>query len=343
MPAERGLCVATAVSKSCWDACNMAHPVESYATGGTADMIAGVALMVKQIRTGMRFGSCPGATFTPTCNPGERCTPPGLTWGRGMCLTVTGKGNQCLDMCDDQIPLTTFHDTPGKQAGTVSMVQLVRAGRDPAGLTTCPMRSIWLWLWIPLFLCFVIGLCAGVYYLFNLSKSRGKRGNKAFREQDPAYAEDEAPLMDYQQVGPEDMDMRMAPPQTMDQMDPMPVIDDYPQDNPVTMPLGGQFAAAPSLSQPTPEYNIFNPQLGSATTSAPQAVAAPMGTYYPGMAVPTVSTYAAPATLASPMTFPPQAGSMSVSGYQGSMLQSRPAYGAYGSYGPVTTPSMRIG
>jgi len=349
----RGLCVTSAGQNWCWDACNLNHTLTSFSQTNTA----GIALMVKQLRTGMRFGSCPGATFTPTCNPGERCTPPGLTWGRGMCITISGKGNQCLDMCNFKLPLDTFKATPGKQAGTVQIVEMVRAGRDPAGLTTCPMASVWIWLWIPLVLCCAIGLCAVAYYLFNYYKKINRRGGSSkYREPEEPYVEDQAPYADYQQVAPQDQDFEMAPPQTMDQMDqtmdPMPVVDDY-QGPPAAEPFLEEQAQALGTVQP----NIFDQPPNLMAGLAPQTVLQPMGTMYPGAQ----PTYAAPMMAYQQPGFPqaayPQAASMSLAG--SAMQQPRPVYttsmtnpmttglpaqyGAYGAYGNPATTSMRIG
>merc|ERR1719316_2667459 len=127
-----------------------------------------------------------------------------------------GTGNVCLDMCNTDIPLDTFHDTPGKVAGTVSLVEMVRAGQDPAGLTQCPMASVWLWLWIPLLLCVLIGICAAAYWMFNFYTGRLKKfKNKGYREPEQPLVEDDAPYADYQQVAPQDGQdleaMQMAP------------------------------------------------------------------------------------------------------------------------------------
>ena len=83
--------------------------------------------MVKQFRTGQRGqNSCPGAKLTTTCNPGERCTPPGLTWGRGMCtspiLWLDILSNPKLDISIsisswDRCLLSTAARPAGRQAG----------------------------------------------------------------------------------------------------------------------------------------------------------------------------------------------------------------------------------
>jgi hypothetical protein len=276
-----------------------------------------------------------------------------------MCLTIPGQGNQCTDMCNTKIPLDTFHDTPGKQAGTVAIVEMVRAGRDPAGLTTCPGPSVWIWLWIPILLCCLIGFCALAYYMWNYYRQRLKRGRSGYREPEPGYVEDQVPYADYQQVSPQDMEYdQMAPPQTMDMdqtLEPMPVAEPYQEIAPQTaMPLLEEKAV--ELSGP----NLFgDPSLMGGF--APAAVAAPAAYAIGGP------------TYAQPYMLQPQATSMAVSnygglsGYGGSAYQSRPmvggvvtgasvpSYGAYGAYGapnaygganvttyPGTT-SMRIG
>lgn len=309
----------------------------SYSTTNTA----GIALMVKQLRTGMRSNSCPVVDEDPACNAGQRCTPPGYTWGRGMCTTVTGKGNQCLDMCDEALALTAFHDTPGKQAGTVSIVEMVRAGRDPAGLTTCPLPTIWIWLWIPLLTCGAIGLCAGAFYVFKFRSGLSKRGRKGYQEPEPAYADDQAPYVDYQQdyqQEPEfqqddqqyytqDQMVSAAAPQTQEQFqaqleDPMPVVDQ------------GLYEPAAAPAEP----NLFDqPGLMAPLTQKqqPSTIVQPMGTMYPGMVAPSA---------AGGYTTMPQRQATP-------QYTSQPTYGAYGAYGGATTvaaaypgtTSMRIG
>jgi len=350
VPTVRGLCVTDMGSNWCWDACNLKHPVTSYSTANQA----GIALMVKQLRTGMRFGSCPGASFTPTCNPGERCTPPGSTWGRGMCTTQVGAGNQCLDMCNYKIPMDTFHDTPGKQAGTVQIVQMVRAGRDPAGLTTCPGASVWVWLWFPLLLFCSIGMCALAYWMFNFYRGRLKRGgNKGYREPEQPYVEEGQPYVDYDQVAPQDMDQMAPQDQYYGEEDPMPVVDqqDY---GAVLAP-----AAVPVSTEP----NLFEQPMLMPLAAGSVYAQQPLTTGYP-------TTYAAPMTMAPQMY---QANSMSVSGAQGytttyqqaampqyvsqaavpqytSQMLAAPVtmqpYGAYGGATATTYPgttSMRMG
>jgi len=191
----RGLCVATANGNMCWDACNDAHDEADYGASNPNTQM-GIALMVKELRTGMRNGACPGAKNTPTCSPGVRCTPPQLTRDRGMCTNLgLGQGNQCVDMCDMTNPLTFFKDTPGKQAGTVATVEQVRGGRDPMGRTTCPGPSVWLWLWIPILLCCMVGTCFGVFKMFQGYKGLKKGQPSANRSQQ--YKEpDEMPFVE---------------------------------------------------------------------------------------------------------------------------------------------------
>lgn len=351
----RSICVATAGGSQCWDACNSAHAVKDYSTTNTD----GVALMIKQLRTGMRYGSCPGGKYTPVCNAGERCTPAGLTWGRGMCTTITGQGNQCLDMCNEAITLADFKTTPGKQSGTIQIIEMVRAGRDPIGRTTCPLTTIWVWLWLPLLACCAIAICAGTFYAYRTYAGRSKRGaNKGYREPEQPYADDQAPYVDYGQDYQQDPEFQqdyaqgydqnaMPPPQTMEQMqmeDPMPVVDQglyEPALAPAAAPLSG-------IGEP----NIFDGVMAAPLTMAPSTMvqSMPMGTVYPA---------------AGQMTMAPQyQSSMMVSGAQGyttapqytsSMMVAPvgtqlPSYGAYGAYGgaaPTTvypgTTSMRIG
>jgi len=261
-----------------------------------------------------------------------------------MCITVTGKGNQCLDMCDAKISLDTFHDTPGKQAGTIGIVEQVRAGRDPAGFTTCPGPSVWLWLWIPLSLCCVIGFCALAYYMFNYYRGRLKRYREPVEQ--PAYV-DEQGYVSYDQGMPQPQDatdlQQMAPGQD----EPMPVID---------QPMVG--GAMPVIEQPAvlePQtvaagQNLFGgePNL-MAGLQQPQTVITPQAAgLYPQMAAP--MTAYTPQLSTVQMAGQPTMASRPVYGGQsmtmgGSVLSTGiPSYSAYGAYGTTyPTGSMRIG
>jgi len=349
IPHLRGLCVMTAVGKECWDACNTAHTVQQYSGANTK----AIAMMVKQLRTGNgpAGAACPGSKSSfvneTICNQGERCTPPGLTWGRGMCVSVGGMGDQCKDMCDTSLPMTMFHDQAGKQAGTLRIVQQVRAGRDPSGLTTCPGLTVWVWLWFPIILCCLIGICGATYYAFSAYRGRMKpRG--AYREPsaNQQYDQEQNQYDDrYQQ---ED---GMPPPQTMEQMDQMPQT--Y-QDDP--MPVAEPLLAEPMYEEKAPAYevNLFE-QPNLFPGLQPLTVAAP-STSYP------VQGFTQ--SFQPVQGFAPAAYSQSMSGVGMPQMASRPAvvsqvytqpgaamttqvpYGAYGAYGGATYPgttSMRIG
>lgn len=329
---ERGLCIApadttgnagpaaTAGNKQCWDACNPAHAPLDYVKNynmQAADIAAGIynpiqkgiALMVKQFRTGQRGqNSCPGTAATSVCNPGERCTPPGLTWGRGMCTLKEGQGNVCLDMCDTTILETSFK-SPGKEAGTIQTVRMVRAGRDQEGLTTCPGPSIWHWLWFPLLLCCCVGFCALAYYLYSYYRQRLKKYKGGNDSSHAFIDEDVQPYVDYNQVAP----------QPYIEEPPMPVLEPMQPMEDILPPL--EPMGMPPMAM---EQNIFGTPNLLRNPSAPQTVAMPMGTNLGGF--PTVPS-----------------GSMFGGG---SMATGMPQYGAYGAYGQpgaaFPTGSMRI-
>lgn len=292
----------------------------------------------------------------PTCNPGDRCTPAGLTWGRGMCVTITGQGNQCLDMCSTKIPLDTFHDTPGKKAGTLQIVKQVRAGRDPAGLTTCPGPSVWIWLWIPVVLCCLSSLVGFAYVMFMKMRAAKRGANKGkYREPEMALIDEQQPQYgDYGDAGAQppfedqqDLEQFAArspppfapqaqlaseppPPQTQEQLelDPMPVIEQPDPDMPSFRGLEAAAQAAPIVEFP----GLFGePKLGA----APSSFATP--NLFPGIGLaPLAGSYSQ-----APVASYPQAGSM--------VLGSQPpSYGAHGGYAANTTMypgigSMRIG
>lgn len=355
IPTIRGLCVAVpGMTQQCWDACNDNHTLDLYGAGQPATTQKALAMMVKQLRTGRRYGSCPGSASAAAarretiCNPGERCTPPGLTWGRGMCITMAGNGtglqqDACLDMCDTSIPETTWKSTPGKQAGTLRMVRQVQAGRDPSGLTTCPGISVWVWLWFPIFLCCAIGCCAGSYYSFMYYKNRIKP-NRSYREPvNEPFMEDGQGMgqyNDFPQGQPQEMDA-YPPPQTMDAMeDPMPVIE------PQQEPLLAEVPVAPAaFVEEKVEPNLFD-QPNLMAGLAPLTVAAPTASYPVAGSNYITSYQAAPQYTTSYAV--PQAASMSVAApvyVAGGATTVTPSYGAYGAYGttyPGTT-SMRIG
>jgi len=293
----------------------------------------------------------------PTCNPGDRCTPAGLTWGRGMCVTITGQGNQCLDMCSTKIPLDTFHDTPGKKAGTLDIVKQVRGGRDPAGLTTCPGPSVWIWLWIPVVLVCLSG-CLGAAYVMYMRMRAAKRGGSKgkYREPEKAFIDDQqAPYDDYGDAGaqpafedqrdleqfaaqsPPQYAARSPPPQTQEQLelDPMPVIEQPDLDVPSFRGLEAEEQAAPIVEFP----GLFD-QPNLMQGLAPPTLATPNLFQNIGLA-PLRPSYSQ-----APVTSYPQAGSMVLGG--GMMGSQPPSYGAYGAYGANTTvypgtTSMRIG
>jgi len=256
-----------------------------------------------------------------------------------MCITMAGKGNTCLDMCDTKIPLDTFHDTPGKQAGTVGIVEQVRAGRDPAGFTTCPGPSVWLWLWIPLLLCCAVGFCALAYFMFNYYRGRLKRSvkNRGYSEPEEPYVEDGPPYADYNQGLPQqEADFQQMPPPQDDRdvaLEPMPVIDQtqYPAEPLVEVPIVTGQAAAPNLFGGAPDL-----MAGLAPATVAMAAPAPL---YAGMAAPLTtagSSYA-------PYTVAPGA-LQTVSPMYGGSMAVQPTYGAYGAYGTTyPTGSMRIG
>lgn len=327
--AERGLCVevkvGTTLKKQCWDACNTAHKPLDYAPA-TDPFQKGIALMVKQFRTGQRGqNSCPDTKTTPVCNPGERCTPPGLTWGRGMCTLKAGEGNVCLDMCNAAIALTAFK-AAGKEAGTITTVQMVRAGRDPDGLTTCPGPSVWYWLWFPILLCCCVGICALAYYMYSYYRRRLKKtkDTSGFMDEDMMPMQD-MPYQDYNEVAPQPM------------QEPLPIAGE-------PVPSTQDFIREPELpplqpvADPVYEQNIFGqPNLLRNPSAQPQTVAMPMGTNLGGF--PTIPS----ARVGS--SFQPMA-----TGFGGSMGTQMPAYGAYGAYGGggtqmgagFPTGSMRI-
>jgi len=322
-----GLCVG---GDQCWDACNPNHDIHDYAPSFPAGPEKkAIAMMIKQMRTGNHFQAC--ADFQNVhakdnnpegiCDPDQRCTPPGLTFGRGMCITLqgTGKGNECLDMCDTSIPKESWKQAAGAQAGIWTIVQKVQNGRDPAGLTTCPGVTVWVWLWFPLLLCCSIGFCAGGFYWYKFIKRANKRGaNKGYTE--PDYVEDQQqPFVDYGEGMPQpdyQQDMEMPAPQD----DPMPVVE--PEPMPVVQPIA---------EQPQAQMDLFGqPALAPSTIQ----VAAPVSSSY--MMGPTtgsqyVTSYAAPATTAyaAPTTYP-AASSMVINGGQ---VYSQPAY---------TTTSMSV-
>jgi len=188
---------------------------------------AGIALMVKQFRTGQKGSdSCPGARLTADCVLDTRCTPPGLTYKRGWCTSVDGHGMECLDMCD---PASDFKGK-GAQAGTMQLVEQVRAGRDPQGYTQCPSASVWRWIWFPLLLCCCVGICALTYAGYRYYMTRLKKFNNK-EKMSGRYADEDmlggAPPMDYSQVAPqppsEEFMNKDLPPAAMPALDPLPV------------------------------------------------------------------------------------------------------------------------
>lgn len=313
-PFYRGLCTTGNI---CWDACNDdLHPDErSYSE--KEDTKDALALMIKELRTGIRnpFGQgCPGGVLKSTCNAGERCTPPGLTLYRGMCVTTaTGQGNQCLDMCDSKIPLETFKASVGKQAGTYSMAEQVRAGRDPQGYTECPGLSPWLWLWIPILLLILIGCCAAAYMMYN----KMRRLKNRHPQQEP-MVQDYQP--DYEQQQFEQVQPQMEPMPIEEPMPVNPVVEDTVQEAPMTY-------GVPPLQPVTvaPTGDLFgSPNLmgGFPTTTA---VAAPVTT----TVLPTQYS-SAPVTTAYPQ-------------YSSMAMSSQYGAAPYGAYNQVGSTSYRVG
>jgi hypothetical protein len=344
-PRLRGLCVSAAAGQQCWDACNPAHDLHAYGLGQNDATQKAIAMMVNQLRTGQRYGACPGsqsASAQAACIVGERCTPPGLTLGRGMCITLSDgqkQTDQCLDMCDTSIPLTTYKNTPGYQSGTLKIVQQVQAGRDPAGRTTCPAVSVWVWLWVPLLLCCCIGVCAASYVGYTSYVSRLKRSNYREPRENEAFVEEQgAPYENYQDQGqPYYQDDQMPPPQTMDVMEdagPMPVLE--PQQEPLlqqaeVQPLKADMNLfeAPNLMGGLAPITVAAPaaypMAGSNYMTYPQA----SYTQYPAQSSMTVQQ---PMYTAAPQYTTPQ---------YTSVQMTQPTYGAYGAYGGVTTSGVQ--
>lgn len=279
-----------------------------------------------------------------------------------MCVTITGAGNQCLDMCDKKTVLA-ISTTAGKQAGTKQTVNAVRAGRDPEGRTTCPGPSVWIWLWIPIVLCCLMGLVFGAWKIYEVQLTRKRQRNKGtYREPDQPFPEENPASAVYQPQ--EEMETQMEPPpmagaaayeqppmtaaMMAPENDPMPVLQPEPA-----------YLAPVEVIQPTESFpNLFGqPPL---TLVAPQTVAP---NFFPGMGSlqQPLTTYSQPITTSYPQAAPtsfsgagmlqtsyPQAGSMAVSG--GGVLQApasaytTPAYGtaasAYAAYGTPLVGSM---
>jgi len=187
-------------------------------------------------------------------------------------------------MCDSKIPLDAFHDAPGKQAGTVNLVQQVRGGRDPQGFTTCPGASVWLWLWFPILLCCLLGFCFLAYWMFNYYRTRlRKHANKdKYRDEErEPFVQDDVPYGDYDQVKPQ-MEFVGG-----GQEDPMPVID---QSMPV-MDVNQipQIEMQPPVTQqqpmPAASESLFGTPdliggLTPSTVQAPMTVLPPMASPY---------------------------------------------------------------
>jgi len=295
----------------CWDACNLEHDEMDYATGANQK---GMALMVKTFRTANRGAdSCPGSVMQATCTPGDRCTPQGLTLYRGMCTPVAGSqtwlpmppykpGNQCLDMCDTKIPLDAFHDAPGKQAGTVSLVEQIRGGRDPAGYTTCPGASVWVWLWFPILLCCLLGFCYLAYWMFNYYRTRLRKDkNRSMRDNEP-FVQDEVPYGNYDQVQPQMggggdpmpvMEQEKMPVMDVDQIPQMqPVVQQQPMT--VAAPAAGQsLFGTPDLMGGLAPATVMPPTTTTYTQASPYSMQVPMATQMTQMPAATYSQYGA--------------------------------------------------
>jgi len=252
-----------------------------------------------------------------------------------MCVTsAVGLGNQCLDMCDTSIPMALFKDTPGKQAGTVNIVNAVRAGRDPKGMVTCPITGAMLWLLIPLTLCCCVGLVGGAAWVFNYMRALRRKQNQKnqnYREPEQQFLEEQQqPYADYGQEQPQEQyqqrDYAAEPMPVMEPMVEVPVLQAGEQNI---------FGGAPNLMG------------GLAPLSAPLTVAAPT-TMYPSLAAPMTAAYPT-ASYQLPAQGYAQAGSSYVTGSQfggsmaltgGAMATQMPAYGAYGAYGAQAAPQM---
>jgi len=261
-------------------------------------------------------------------------------------------------MCDTSHPLSLFKETPGKQAGTVSIVEQVRGGRDPAGLTTCPGPSVWLWLWIPLGILALIGVFFCIFKLIQLNKGL-KKGIPSDKRQ---YKEplDDAPFVE------DNYDDFNQGPKAMEYSDePMPVLEPLVEqsaviENGAAIPhyVEPGLAGEQVISTPAPLFGGEpNLMAGFAPTTVVQPAA---GTF---LAPSTYSQYTTGAA-GGYTTVYPQASSMAIGGastyvsrpaYGGSITQpggalatQTPAYGAYGGYtvtdaGPQPSGSMRIG
>jgi len=254
-----------------------------------------------------------------------------------MCvLGLAGQGNQCLDMCDTSIDMLMFKDTPGKQAGTVNIVNQVRAGRDPRGLVTCPIAGAMLWLLIPLTLFCCVGLVGGAAWVFNymrtLRRKQNSNKNQNYREPEQQFLEEQQqPYADYGQEQPQEQYQQR----------------DYAEE---PMPVMEPIVEAPVVQ--AQQMNIFGgePNLmgGLAPLSAPLTVAAPT-TMYPSLAAPMTAAYPTASYQLPVQQGYAQAGSSYVTGSQfggsmaltgGATTTQMPAYGAYGAYGAQAAPQM---
>jgi len=233
-------------------------------------------------------------------------------------------------MCNTAVALTAFK-AAGKEAGTITTVQMVRAGRDPDGLTTCPGPSVWYWLWFPILLCCCVGICALAYYMYSYYRRRLKKqkDTSGFMDEDMMPMQD-MPYQDYNEVAPQPMQ------EPLPIADPVPTTQDFMQEPIETVPPLVPMNLAPTA---TYEQNIFGePSLLQGRTAVPQTVAMPMATNLGGF--PTVPS-------GRVGSFQPQM----ATGFGGSMGTQMPQYGAYGAYGGAgtiagggyPTTSMRIG
>jgi hypothetical protein len=229
-------------------------------------------------------------------------------------------------MCDTKIPLDAFHDAPGKQAGTVSLVEQIRGGRDPAGYTTCPGASVWVWLWFPILLCCLLGFCYLAYWMFNYYRTR-LRKDKNRNMRDEPFVQDDVPYGNYDQVQPQ---MERG-------VDPMPVME----------PSGGGGGGAPVMDVDQ------IPQMQPVVQQQPMTVAAPaasqslfgtpdlMGglapSYQPATVMP-ATTYMQASPYSNSMQVPMATQMTQMPAATYSQYGAAP-YGAYSSYGG----SYRIG
>jgi len=233
-------------------------------------------------------------------------------------------------MCDSKIPLDTFKASVGKQAGTYSMAEQVRAGRDPQGYTECPGLSPWLWLWIPILLLILIGCCAAAYMMYNKMR-RMKRGGGQHQQEQAFVQQDQYPYEEQFIDG----GMPVQPPiepMTVTE-DRMPVIEEpAPYFEPQAPATYSEVAPLQPVEVPASSALFGQPNLmgGFPTTT----VAAPVTTMLP------TQYSSAPVTVQGAYPAYPQASSMAMSNTMMSQYGAAP-FGAYGQQ--VGSTSYRVG